>query len=325
MNEIRILISGIVLLLAQSTYLPNGSSNIGAAAAVAVPEEREGRYGITIARHTAKVVFRTNELLKDPVEPAGEFSRVIKKAETTTILLSGDHIQTGYYDPTVSPLSCSQFRSGNEKDDVTTNQPGSLPQIPSLTDLIEDTTLAATAIRAGRDDFTPLASPTAPDQRVIAGWLDMPRGRISAVKEKNSEGRLLPTAIAEFRPTRRQQELVGRVIWRSAVPNGMAACITIEPFDETDQLDITVYMKKQTVDIEYTNLPDEETGDPHTAIPYDFEMFYEVLANKPPLPPIPYPIAVRIYEAADPNSGHGVSGLSGVKCGPGKIQDSGDH
>jgi hypothetical protein len=327
MTEFKVLITGLVLLTAQELYVTGGDKKAGAALAIAVPETN-GKYDVEIPEHDPLLTIKKTDIAEDgTVNPptllikGTDPGRVdASDAALRIVRLSGDRISFGEYDPKVPPV-CKVFlaTAGNVADDSS----GALNQIPRFSQLgITSFTLLPKA-KPDMGDFSTV-SPA-----LVAGWLDLPRGRL-AVKHADDD-KIVP--VAEFRPSRHQQVMASRVMWRAKTAEKMRGCIVVEPFKDppNSDPDIVIFLKGDVRTIQYTNLAMDDSGEKHDFASYDFEMFYNVLATPPAVPPIPYPFGSHkiISHAHDGETapaapdldaeGIEVNGITGVNCGPARL------
>lgn len=302
MNDITVIISGIVLLVSSNAYLSSGTDAISSAIAVEAGQPIDSKYDIDIPLHEAMLMIPSEHVTftRDPdkrlelrpvVTPEGEDPPLM-----TILRLRGDRIQMGR-----GGTACTGAAAQN------TLTRDSARTLPRFSEIVGPNVRLATNTFPSGQDFTRM------DETLVAAWMDIRGGSLRAVH--SPDGR--PFEEVEFRPSRRRARLAPRVDW--TLPAHQADCVIITPFRAALGAPIVIGLKAETdIEIHLANMADEMTGEAVPGIGYDYELFYNVLASPPGVPPIPY--ALQPVEIVSETSGISPDIFSGVNCGPPRIR-----
>lgn len=304
-STIEVLIQGMIMFVSASVY---GTAATGTGAAIAIEASttdrtgtlRRGQYGVTIPGHEAYL-----SIVKDAVADPGTTGRLKLTVDRQhyRVALAGDRIQIGTFVEDQCQPSTGDGASG---DFVRLG----IPDIAQF-GLASSTALAKDA-RPHADVYSGISS-----QRV-GGWLNMPGGKLELKEQLERD--------AEFRPSfPLYRYLPADVIqWSFDVSN---PCMVITPFNT--RLPVTIVrLRNNRIQMLYHNLPLEMSDHVHgrRGASYDFELLYDILADKPSIPPIPYLVPPEL--AANPLKGlkaciadcldeDEVNVKTGINCGPG--------
>lgn len=301
MNEVSVIITGMVLMVAPVAFVPSNIKQEINAAVVVDGKDFTGKYGMDVSPHNA--MFMINDASIDSANIQGPKSRMVKSGLDQQIALDGDRIQFGdFYDINVKP-ACRAFPVDRANPKAKTAE--SFRDVPRFQDILlkEAKLLADTAHPDTSDNFNGI------DKSLVSAWLEIPDGKLRAFHRHREED------FVEFRPGRHPATVVDRVVWR--VPK-TAVCVMINPFSNTDIMDTTkvlsVPFKANTkVVAQLMNMGDSTDGDVVEGIGYDFEILYKALKEQPlGPPPLPYAIMDQQRKVT-------VSGSTGVNCGPASL------
>jgi hypothetical protein len=287
MDEIKVMIVGLFMLVAPIAYFPSSTvTDVNAAVAVEGGEAFDSVYDVDIPLHHALMSFTPTDVkvITDPQ------NRVTDDGELD---LAGDRIQFGNMKNTV----CEAVKITDAKFPA----PGdSLRGTPRLTTMLKAPELRTGARPGSGTDFTQVKP------EFVAAWVDMPVGILRAKQSDEPEDDEV-----EFRPSGVRATLAKTVLWR--LKRTEANCVRITPFADPDNfIDIEILQKKMTFTIQ--NVADESTGNMVPGVGYDFELLYRLLTGPIILPPLPY-AHPKPSRKADADDGH-VHGGTGVNCGP---------
>jgi hypothetical protein len=167
------------------------------------------------------------------------------------------------------------------------------------------------------------------EKALVAGWLEMRDGTMTTEgTSTTTEG--TSTMQAEFRPATTVKFIpIRKVQWKT--PN-LAPCLIVTPFGGTPG--VVVFNEDTSPIVRYENLP---AGHSHgrAFASYDFELLYDVLDEKPAIPPIPHQVFLNVADeakflrhcvrsCADASAPQTGDPVSGVNCGPGTNPNPGD-
>jgi hypothetical protein len=294
MNDITVVISGMILFLSPVAYIPNGSEKIHAAVAVNATSPTSS-YGVDIPKHYAALVFANNDL-SAPNDPANRLT-ADDVPNKTRLDLHGDRVQFGLFDG--RSRTCHAIADNPSIIDATTSH--SFGDIPRMKDLV------------GKLDLDPDTYPvngifSGVTPKKVAAWFEVPLGRLRGIHSES-----LQDDEAVFRPTNRNVLLVPAVEWR--LPEGSVDCLAVTSFDNTSRVDIP--FKPGRVSVTYQNRADMTSGEMVPGIGYDFEVLYGLFTTKPQIPPLPYSVTSPMH-ANTP-----VSVTTGINCGPATVPGGG--
>jgi hypothetical protein len=285
MQEIKVLITGMFLLVAPKAYVPSSNVvDINAAVAVEGGAPFGSAYNVDIPLHHAKLTWTPGDV--------SVTVDIDQRVGTGELRLEGDHIQFGNVmssacranNPTTSPMTGDSMRS-----------------LPHLSALVTMPVLRDDAKPANGTDFTNVVKADR-----VAAWLDMPTGIVRAHHSGNREDDQV-----EFRPSGTTAALSRTVLWR--LDRKDADCVLITPFASTGKA-ITLTLVSKNVTFTLENVADEDTGDMVPGIGYDYELLYRLLVTPPVVPPIPYASKRPTANSTGPKA-HADAG-TGVNCGP---------
>jgi hypothetical protein len=311
MNDITVVITGMILLMAPIAYdYPNGSKTIHAAVAVNATDPKSS-YGIDLPQHFATLVFTTADL----DTAIGYKTRLVADNMThlSTVELHGDRVQLGTFDGSV----CTAILNDPTQDNATiTNSIRDLPRMEDLikSDLADDThPINADFSKPINDDFSKIK----PGK--VAGWFEIPSGRLRAIHSANPQDDEVL-----FHPPHRNAMVAPEVRWHVKGTQGVAGCVLVTPFTGVGQIAIP-FLQGKTVSVSYKNEADKTTGEVMPGVGFDFEVLYGLYKDVPKMPPIPFSIDLldqtpESNEArnAVSSSGHNMSPAIGVNQGQGK-------
>ncbi len=309
-STIEVVIQGIILLTSPAVYDGIASAKIGAAIAIRA-DGRSGKYDVKLPRHQAKLWIDTIAV----AEPVPSVLQQSEGAARYHVDLSGQRIQFG----TVVNGGCDPMPGGGAANMLLNDR------VPDLTQLKLPSTKVADNARPTRlGDYSKI------DTRLVRAWFNIADGELDVISND-------PEIHAEFRPSLYPYSAPAGVKW--TLSNVANPCMLITSFGGTDSV---VWFEDGPIHISFENLPPPAAlGHSHgrRGASYDFELFYDVLAAQPSVPPVPHyklpdpmqatsdEIAVCIiHSCLRPNPTPTASGdpVSGVNCGPGKNPDPGN-
>lgn len=292
MNEITIMISGMVLLMAPIAYQQSGSDKIHAAVAVNATEPTSS-YGVDIPQHFAALVFSSADLstLSDPGKRVAPDENDASKMR---VQLLGDRVQIGTFDS--GNKICNAVADDPNAANATTSN--SFKDVPRMRDLVENLVLDADTYPAA-GDFSGIKP------KKVAGWFEIPLGRLRALHSDHPQD----DEVA-FRPTHRTGTVVPTIEWR--IQSGNADCVVVKPFNSGSRIDIS-FKAGNKVMFRYENSANMDSGEVVPGIGYDFEVLYGLFTTKPTIPPLPYGVVVP------QRAGTTINGDTGVNCGPASL------
>jgi hypothetical protein len=295
MNEITVIISGIVMLVSTNAFVQNGTADISAAVAVEASQPFDSSYDVDVPLHMAMLKFKSKDVavIKDPENRLKEV--IVEGSDAVTLLhLHGDRIQLGTGQ---GACAAATAKTPAARD--------SAKGIPRLSEIVRpDLKLAPKTFPTGArlNDFTKVS------KDLVAAWLEIAGGHLRAVQPEFPE-----TEEVQFRPSRRRAILSPAVEWR--LPSGQADCIIVTPFSGADPI-VLAFVPDNAITVDFENMADRSTGEAVPGIGYDYELFYRLIENPPVIPPIPYGLVNVPNEGSNP----GPDGLTGVNCGPVRIR-----
>lgn len=307
MNEITVIISGIVLLVSSNAYLSSGTDVISSAIAVEAGQPMDSQYDIDIPLHEAMLIIPAEHVTftTDPdkriesreiVTEQGEGGQEPPMVMMKVLRLRGDRIQMGR-----GGTACSGAAAQNT---MTRDSARTLPRFGEI--IGPHVSLADRTFPTGQN-FTRM------NETLVAAWLDIRGGHLRPVHSPDGQA----FEEVEFRPSRRRARLAPQVHW--TLPAQEVDCIVITPFRAALGSPIVIGLQPETdIEIHLENMADPATGEVIPGIGYDYELFRKVIANYPAIPPIPY--ALQPVEAPPETSEFGPDVFSGVNCGPPRIQ-----
>ncbi|MEO8380837.1 MAG: hypothetical protein ABI779_14325 [Acidobacteriota bacterium] len=298
MNEITVIIAGMVLLVSTNAYMPQGTDIVRAGLAIEAGESIDSVYDVDIQPHHAQLSVPTDAIdgAKLTVSKRALLDKRLGPNDggRRTLRLLGDRVQLGKWETTCKPLP----ESATAIRDATA--------LPRLGEIVgPDVMLASRTFPSGKnyDNYTTI------NTKLVAGWLEIQGGRLHALRSPD------PTDDeVEFRPSRRRVALSPAVEWFPK--SNDTDCLLITPFSGIDE--IMIPFLPGPVIVRYEVMAHQSSGEGIVGIGYDYELFYELLKSKPRVPPIPYAIISKIE--VDPDTGERVNGSTGVNCGPPKIK-----
>jgi len=299
MADIKIVISGMALLISMGLY--DGSDNLGkgygAAVAIDSREPFDSLYDVDTPGHTAQLtVGGATATIAGTANPSPRFS------QAGVMTLTGDHLQFGVLSgDNCIPLNAKVITAGD-----------SLTNIPHLDQLPHPGTIAldATHAKPGNNgkDFTTLVNGT------LAAWLEFAGGTARATHAGNDA--------VEFHPSGKTAITPKTIEVRQKAST--ANCLLVSPFDATTGVVIRFDLSKPVI-IGFKNDMDID-ADSESRIPgvgFDFERFYTVLSagSQPTFPALPYAFRKPSTGTGDTPNQHGGEANSdtGVNCGPASI------
>ena len=289
--EIRVLISGLILLVSSNAFMDPGTDVIRSALVVNASKPFDSAYDVDIPVHEAVLSVLADEVATI-IDPE---SRVSLAAGGKRLLrLNGDHLEFGTGGGNCKPLHVPAVA----RDSTAT--------LPKLSEIIgsqarlRDGTFPT---GADADDFTLMKADA------VLAWLDLTAGGSLRAKYAKDQQKNVVHDEVEFRPSRRKADLAPAVEW--SLDAGTADCLVITPFSGGSRI-VLAFKKDRPAILTLRNTAMEDSGEVIPGIGYDYEILYSLLRNRPPVPPIPY--SVTPHDAKD---GH-VHGVTGVNCGPPK-------
>jgi len=296
--DIIVTIQGIIMFVATSVYGGTGT-NTGGALAVQTPVARPGKYGVELPIHEPRLIVRKADVLGG----ACTGRLVPKGSQECEVVLNGDRIQFGnYVSSSCNPIP---FGAGATGDLGTMG-------VPDITKVLQSTALAADA-RPNGTVYSGI------NRALVAAWLDIPAGRLSVPSQLPED--------AEFRPSLHRYRPATTVEW---TVDATAPCLVLTPFGGSATT-IRFAPTGSELEVAYVNMPKPITGHAHgrRGASYDFELMYDVLEEKPQVPPIPYHLRERpandasaelnfvercVAQCIEKNT---VDPVTGENCGPG--------
>ena len=231
---------------------------------------RTGFYGVDLPKHEPRLVFKkddvggncTGGLTQNP-DPQHQ--------DECFLNLTGVRLRVGNYESS----QCNPLTGDGAEGDITAN----VGDVASLR-LPGGTRLHAEA--------RPVAGNyNAVKPSRVAAWLDTPKGDV-AVPSASSDS-------AEFRPSLHKVQPTDSVLW-SVDTDTDAPCLRVTPFGNGQEKTIILTPTSGVpTTIKYLNMP-EPAGAGHThgrrGASYDVELIYDLLEQRPNIPPVPF----RLFE-----------------------------
>jgi hypothetical protein len=319
MNDITVVITGMILLMSPAAYISGGNPTIHAAVSVNANDPKSS-YGMDIPQHFSALYLPGKKSAFPYSDDLGK--RIIDiDDKNSRVDLNGDLVQLG----TFSGNICTPYPNDpNEKASPTVTN--SIKALPRIADLVNDLTLAPKTYPNGRDY-------SGMDSTKVAAWLEIPLGRLLAVHSNNPQD-----DEAMFLPPH-HSALVAKEVWWH-VADKYDHCVMVTPFTSGNK--VVVAFSPGSTSITYANDADQESGEVMPGIGFDFEVLYGLLATPPAMPPVPFSVGL-ISQGLNPknanaHSAHGhvmkksnntdqdkgiFNATTGVNCGPATIPSGG--
>jgi hypothetical protein len=299
MQDIRIIITGMALLLSLGLYdgTDDLSKGYGAVAAIDAREAFDSVYDVDTAPHKPQIVVAgATATINKTASPSPRFSSI-----SSSMALNGDRLQLGI----LSGDECKALPA------ATITAGDSLINIPHLDALPHNSTIALDAKAKPAANGTVFSGLV--DGPVVA-WLEFSGGTARATHAGNDA--------VEFHPSGKTAITPQSIEIRQK--KSMATCLLVSPFDGGTAVAIR-FAPNNPVVIAFHN--DMEMGsDAEARIPgvsFDFERFYSVLSagSKPTFPALPYAFRKPSggHEDGSNQRGGEANSDTGVNCGPASI------
>ena len=319
MNDITVVITGMVLLMSPYAYDQSKTTTIHSAVAVNATEPKSA-YGVDIPQHFSSLYLGARSTF---AKFSDTENRIVDEGpDTTRVDLDGDLVQLGTFDGSV----CTPYRD-DTSDKYHPTVTNSIKELPRMADLVKDITLLPKTYPVDHD-YRDL------DTTKVAAWLEIPLGRLLAVHSKNQKD-----DEAMFLPMHRSAMLAKEVRWQ--VADKYDHCILVTPFKTGGK--VYVAYKPGSVSIDYENVSDEESGEGMTGVGFDYEVLYGLFTSPPAMPPLPFSVGLihQGLNSIGASLGHGhrkkkpADGAktneevvpfnlnTGVNCGPATIPSGG--
>jgi hypothetical protein len=287
-DEIRIIIAGMVLLAASGKIVINGDmSKLGAAIAVQGAKGRVGSYDVDIPEHETILSVDNVASVTGDTTPT--------RFKTDGLHLKGERVQLGV----LNGSDCAAITSGATKEN-------SLMSLPHIDEFLKSASVLNDKTRPKTlTDFTNLKDGP------VRAWLDLPS--TATVGTRHSEQR--SEEAVEFRPSERLAMMSQQVEAKLARDN--VNCVVVTSF--ANPANTLVYKLKSTGDvrIDFKNVMVEDSGEMVPGIGYDFELIYDLIVAKDPIPPLPYSLSAAASSSATRHvPGTELNAVRGVNCGP---------
>jgi hypothetical protein len=326
MNDITVVISGMILLMSPYAYDQTGSHKIHSAVAVNASKPLESKYGLSVPLHFAALVFKAGDLDR-PGKTQDPDNRLNDVDGSTRVELEGDLVQIGIFDD-------GQNKCVPIKDDPTANDAAidnSILDLPRMGELVTKPLL---------DDKTyPVnGSYIGVDATRVASWFEIPLGAMHATHS----GYPQQDAVM-FPPVHKNAVVAAAVNWHIDASN-KADCVLVSPFIQPSKFRIDIVFKPgNVVSVGYENKADMTTGFVMPGVGFDFEVLYSLYKEQPAMPPLPFSarllghqpnmaVAPAVKTGRTRSSGKTTTPLTthtpfnpttGVNCGPATIPSGG--
>jgi hypothetical protein len=310
MNEINILITGMILLMAPVAYDNNPAHKTIHSAVAVDATSPQSKYGLDIPVHAAALLFDDGDIDSDKtIDLSG---RLESSNGTRRVGLHGDRLQLGNFNN--DKKQCEAI-----KDDPDVNNPKihySIRSLPRMDELVTKPVLDEGTYPVS-GDFEGID----PDR--VASWFEIPIGVVSAIHSPNPAD-----DVVTFPSVHKKAVVAPTVRWH--IKKNNANCLLVTPFDgpERKRIDI-VFKPDNTVSIRYENKADMSSGMVMPGVGIDFELLYGLYKELPTMPPLPFDPKLLVHhkpEEVHQDVNHHMditSVTTGVNCGPATIPNGG--